>query len=861
MGRIIGIDLGTTYSVVTIPEDLTGDGFLSLKHNPGYTVVLDQFKRRTIPSVVSCDKKGNIIVGHKAKSRAGMTPAPIMFAKRYMGEDKTFELTNDRTMCPEDVSAEILRHLKKMAEDRLGESVEDAVITVPAYFSLKAKQLTESAGQKAGLNVKRIAQEPVSAALMYCSRDDRDPLTIMTYDLGGGTFDVAILKKRDRTICADSILAFDGDRFLGGYNFDKKLALWMMDKLISEGYDLHLDLEKPADNAIFAKLMVYAERAKIALSKMEVYEFAEISTGIVDHAGNDVTIEFDISREEFNALIKEDIDYSVSICRNCLEKASLKPEDLDEIIMVGGSSYIPLINESLQAAFSKEAKLFEADLCVAIGAGILAGSVDTGELIGGCLQLASVPAKTDLPDLLVTGQVIPGDKVQNIQGCAVTLRTTDGTYNSKRITNEQGNFIFDSVPLHEDDVTDFIITLNSEAGTELASHRFSVEQSIDAEGGLIEGGGINVLSKPISILGVNGLSTVFPEGSLLPIEKQVPAVTSDQRGFIVIPIIEDNEMLGSIKIENLSTTLPVGSDIQIYLTAQKDYKIIGKAFIPYLNLDSSVVIDIPVQPKKDMDELRREFELLEEQAQDALNSAGIAAMFGGANAKRLEERLEHCQRLFQSRNPEAPEIQNCMSEIETLIKSLSNWKPDPPREVFIKTAQQTDQALAELIKIEPEIEKDGYDKLIETIRKNSEKAYESQNSIAWKQEYDKMADLHSKLNRMKNKASGGSGGSDAPDIDPKALLFQCSLMLKDFEKQVNEQYEIDKAAIKSDDELQKLQKIYNENKNNCEDLGNELKAIKPDAPDVISRIQDWYKKFNSLQAKIEKKGKGLVDIK
>ncbi len=846
MGRIIGIDLGTTYSVVTIPEDLTGEGFLPVKQSPGFTVVLDKFKRRTTPSVISCDKKGNIIVGHKAKSRAGMSPPPIMFAKRYMGEDKSFEFTAEKALNPEEVSTEILRHLKNMAEECLGETVEDAVITVPAYFSLKAKQLTESAGQKAGLNVKKIAQEPVAAALMYSSRDERDPLTIMTYDLGGGTFDVAILKKRDGTICADSILAFDGDRFLGGYNFDKKLAQWMIEKLVSKGYDFNLNLENPSDNAIFAKLMVYAERAKIALSKMEVYEFAEISTGIVDHSGDEVTIEFEISRDEFYALIKEDIDYSVSICRNCLEKASLQAEDLDEIIMVGGSSYIPLISEALEAAFAQKPLLVEPDLCVAIGAAILAGSVDAGELIGDCLQLGTIPAQTDLPDLLVTGQVIQGEKIQDTRGCIVTLRTPDGSYSSKRTTNEHGVFTFESVPLTEDDVTDFILTLCSAAGEELTTHRFSVEQTADAEGGLVEGGDWNVLSKPISIQGVSGLNTVFTEGMSLPVEKMVPAVTSDQVGHVRIPIIEGNELLGEIKIDNVPTTLAIGSELKITLMAQKNYQIIGQAYIPTLGLQKEIVIDLPIPPARTIKELREEFELLEERAQDALNSAGIAAMFGGANAKRLEERMAHCRQLFKSPNPEPAEIQNCMSEIEVLIKGLSSWKPEPSREIFNKTAQQTDKVLAELIQAKPEIDQDGYDQLIETIRKNAEKAYESQNSIAWKQECDKMADLHSKLNRMKRDISGGggNGGSDAPAPDPKTLLFQLSLIWKNFEKEVQ--------TTNKDK--------YDKHKNDFADLGNELSSIKPDASDVMSRIQDWYKKFNNLQAKINVKQTGLPDF-
>ena len=216
MSRIVGIDLGTTYSCVAIPEERMDEGFLTVKKCPGCSVVLDRLKRRITPSVVAEDKNGNIVTGYPAKGRAGFFPEPVMFAKRSMGEDATFRLDKQGSLAPEEVSAHVLRGLKEMAERRLGEPVTEAVVTVPAYFSLKAKQMTEKAGEMAGLKVAQIAQEPVAAALMYCAGDGRDPLRIMTYDLGGGTFDVAVLEKRDGTIGTDSILAFDGDRFMGG---------------------------------------------------------------------------------------------------------------------------------------------------------------------------------------------------------------------------------------------------------------------------------------------------------------------------------------------------------------------------------------------------------------------------------------------------------------------------------------------------------------------------------------------------------------------------------------------------------------------------------------------------------------------
>ena len=308
MGRIVGIDLGTTYSAVAIPEERSGDGFLVVPGCPGCSVILDRFKRRITPSVVAEDDTGKVVVGYVAKGRAGLSPEPIMFAKRWMGEDKSFPLARQGALRPEDASYYILRYLKELAEERLGESVEEAVIAVPAYFSLLAKQKTEEAGQRAGLRMAQVVQEPVAAAMMYAHGDRRDPLRLLTYDLGGGTFDVAILEKRDGMISSDSIRAFDGHRFLGGYNFDKALAHWILDELKARNYDLVLDVDDPADRATMAKLMVYAERVKIALSQVEVYELVDTACDIVDHAGNPVAIQLEIARERFEEMIRPEVE-------------------------------------------------------------------------------------------------------------------------------------------------------------------------------------------------------------------------------------------------------------------------------------------------------------------------------------------------------------------------------------------------------------------------------------------------------------------------------------------------------------------------------------------------------------------------
>jgi molecular chaperone DnaK (HSP70) len=260
MGRIVGIDLGTTYSAVAIPEERRGPGFFVTPGCPGVSVILDARGRRITPSVVALGREGELLVGYDAKARAGASPAPIMHSKRSMGEQMSFPLGKYGDLRPEEVATHVLAYLKRMAEERLGEPVEEAVITVPAYFGLTAKQLTEEAGVRAGLRVAQVAPEPVAAALMYCASDPRPNLRILTYDLGGGTFDVAVLQKKDGVIDQSSIMSYDGDRFLGGYNFDARLAMWL-----AKHHGLELDPRAPADRVPLAKLMVLAEQAKLAL--------------------------------------------------------------------------------------------------------------------------------------------------------------------------------------------------------------------------------------------------------------------------------------------------------------------------------------------------------------------------------------------------------------------------------------------------------------------------------------------------------------------------------------------------------------------------------------------------------------------
>jgi molecular chaperone DnaK (HSP70) len=273
MSHVIGIDLGTTNSCVAIPEsaDIPDKEKLlaarRLVPAGGALVITNENKERTIPSAVWVGQDGKVVVGSRAKqmTKRDDVPPPAMFFKRAIGTDQQVT-AGYQTMTPEEASAHVLRHLKGIAEDVLGSPVHRAIVTVPAFFETKAKNLTTEAGERAGLEVVETLLEPVAAALMYTrTRELADPMTFMVYDLGGGTFDDSIVTW-DPDVGFEN-RSFDGNQYLGGYDFDWRIVKWMIAQPDLDGYDLKLDREDPRDHAILYRLLSIAEAAKHDLSR------------------------------------------------------------------------------------------------------------------------------------------------------------------------------------------------------------------------------------------------------------------------------------------------------------------------------------------------------------------------------------------------------------------------------------------------------------------------------------------------------------------------------------------------------------------------------------------------------------------
>ncbi len=351
MSKVIGIDLGTTNSVVAVMEG--GEP----------TVITNQEGSRLTPSVVGFSKNGERLVGQLAKRQAVSNPdRTVISIKRHMGTDYRVEI-DGKKYSPEEISAMILQKLKADAEKYLGETVSQAVITVPAYFSDSQRQATKDAGKIAGLEVLRIINEPTAAALAY-GIDKSEDHTVMVYDLGGGTFDVSILDVGDGVF---EVKATNGDTHLGGDDFDKRIIDWMVDEFKkAEGIDLS------ADRMAMQRLREAAEKAKIELSGV-------MSTNInlpfiTAGADGPKHLDMDLTRAKFEEMTADLVERTMGPTRQAMADAGMSASDINKVILVGGSTRIPAVQEAIKKFMGKEPhRGVNPDECVAIGAAIQAG--------------------------------------------------------------------------------------------------------------------------------------------------------------------------------------------------------------------------------------------------------------------------------------------------------------------------------------------------------------------------------------------------------------------------------------------------------------------------------------------------------
>ena len=453
MAKIIGIDLGTTKSCVAVMEG----------GKP--TVIANTEGARTTPSVVAFTKTGERLVGEPAKRQA-VTNAEKTIAsiKRDMGTDNGRTI-DDKKYSPQQISAMILQKLKADAESYLGEKVSEAVITVPAYFNDAQRQATKDAGKIAGLDVKRIINEPTAAALAY-GLDNEKEQKILVYDLGGGTFDVSIIEIGDGVI---EVLATNGDTHLGGDDFDNKLIQWMIDEFRKqEGIDLS------GDKMAMQRLKEAAEKAKKELSSATTTNIN--LPFITATAEGPKHFDMDLTRAKFDELTNDLVEKTAIPVQNALKDAGLTASEIGQVLLVGGSTRIPAVQEKVKQLTSKEpSKSLNPDECVAIGASIqggkLAGDAGAGEILLLDVTPLSLSIETMggvATKLIERNTTIPTKKSQIFSTAAdnqtaVDINVVQGERQFARDNKSLGQFRLDGIPPARRGVPQIEVTFDIDA--------------------------------------------------------------------------------------------------------------------------------------------------------------------------------------------------------------------------------------------------------------------------------------------------------------------------------------------------------------------------------------------------------------
>ncbi len=453
MSKIIGIDLGTTNSCVAVMEG-------------GKPVVIANTEgARTTPSIVAFTKNGERLVGEPAKRQA-VTNAEktITSIKREMGTDYKVDI-DGKKFSPQEISSMILQKLKNDAEAYLGESVSEAVITVPAYFNDAQRQATKDAGKIAGLDVKRIINEPTAAALAY-GLDNEHEQKIMVYDLGGGTFDVSIIEIGDGVI---EVLATSGDNRLGGDDFDQRIVDWMISEFKSkEGVDLS------GDKMAMQRLKEAAEKAKKELSSATTTNIN--LPFITATAEGPKHFDMDLTRAKFDELTHDLVERTATPVTNALRDAGLNASDLGQVLLVGGSTRIPAVQEKVKVLTGKEpSKNLNPDECVAIGASIQGGKLAGDAGAGDILLLDVTPLSLSIETmggiatrLIERNTTIPTKKSQIFSTAAdnqtaVDINVVQGERQFAKDNKSLGQFRLDGIPPAQRGVPQIEVTFDIDA--------------------------------------------------------------------------------------------------------------------------------------------------------------------------------------------------------------------------------------------------------------------------------------------------------------------------------------------------------------------------------------------------------------
>ncbi|MFJ4657906.1 Hsp70 family protein [Nocardia sp. NPDC088792] len=732
MSIVAGIDLGTTNCCIAIPADADIPNKQELidsrRLRPlgGALLVANPDLSLTTPSAVWIAPDGTPLVGALAKRKARRpgTP-PAMFFKRNMGTDQPVT-AGHATLTPLQASVHLLRHLKSVAEQALGVPIDRAVITVPAYFETSAKTQTTQAGAAAGLEVAETLMEPVAAALAHMHENGgsaAESRRFLVYDLGGGTFDTSVVSWDP----ADgfSSRSFDGDRYLGGYDFDQAIVDWMIAQL--PAYDLRVEPGDPADAERLARLLALAETAKHELTRETETEI--IDQDLEDRAGLPMSVNLPLSRHEFNRLIDGHVRGTLDRCAEALGKARLALADLDEIVLVGGSSRVPLVAELLAGRFGLTPRLFHPELVVAVGAALKAGGLATRRSI---LELENLVPEGDSVD--IAGRVLRGE-IEAAE-LMVEVRPAGGEVLRERL-DETGTFLFIEVPLG--DTGECTVRVLAD-GVEIAAEQVGVRVE---SGPAVPDLAGDILAHDFSVeLLDRQLCRVVKAGTKIPHRVFQRLETATRGTTLAVRLYEGWIPIGTVRIRDLPDDLEPGTAVELTLEFAVGWTIHAAVRIPHLDRSATAAIEIPVREVAPWTELRSRAAAARTDWRQAGREVHRAE---AAKAEpEIETRLAALDPLV-ARTQDQAKAHHLLLEVETILQGLLNSRGpedylEPPLADFERKLESLDDLVLYLQRVAPD-RAPAFRMRREALETEGRDAFQAGDFVAWPRVHEKLEDL------------------------------------------------------------------------------------------------------------------------
>lgn len=592
LDRAVGIDLGTTNSEIAWLPPSERD----------VLIVADRFGRRTIPSAVSWDEKtSTFLVGHAARSKRGTLAAPVESIKRKMGQ-RTTVAVGPHELTPEEISSKILAELRERMKEMLAHvpapkhtvalelPATRAVITVPAYFDAPQVEATRRAGELAGFDVIGILQEPTAAAIYHTWKRRLEDGNFLVYDLGGGTFDVSILR------CVGGeyqVLAIDGDNYLGGDDFDRRYAEHLRKQLVERGYALDLDLNASAeDRRIFARLVHLAQEIKESLSTAEVVHMNK-SDLAKDKAGESISFEADVGRADYERIVADLVETTMACCERALarswEVANIGKDDIDHVILVGGSTRVPLVVRRVTEAFCNRAKgstggleplRDDVDTCVALGAAVHAAHVG-GTIIGD----RGLRARVTTPFVAQGTKFRLSIAIEEAPKTAAHLviwegerALAEGMLPTKEKSGEPMRF---DLALGAAEQTHAVLALQTSIGAPVAELPLTIHRG-DLRPRPSALSRASVVAKDIALEVVRGgkrdRKVLLARGTGLPAQATHLFFTADQSGAVVLRILQNRLPIKTLVVD-VPGELPVGSPVEVVIRCDESMRLEAQATV------------------------------------------------------------------------------------------------------------------------------------------------------------------------------------------------------------------------------------------------------------------------------------------